>query len=287
MFRVKYGRSVAAPPDMVVYEVVEWYTRRPWAERGIAKKNIGIYWYLGIGPDGFCRALPFRWFSGYRTNAEKTYTEAHFGIPEGVREMAENAAKNGPLAGPSNRPLVDRWAHCWFSAVRALSMGALDGVEVSFRRNGMTARVGVPLQQVAEFFRNRDLVEEGGRRRKIFHTVAPHDRHLADGRTVAVGEQFRGIRRFSWNGYEVLISIPGVHHPAVEGLSADGYEEEVFGKRDGYDGPQLGRMMAHRVWRDNQVRMRRGQPTKSYVENPFFADKAVRARDQLPYPEHR
>jgi hypothetical protein len=33
--------------------------------------------------------------------------------------------------------------------------------------------------------------------------------------------------------------------------------------------------------------MRRGQPTKSYVENPFFADKAVRARDQLPYPEHR
>jgi hypothetical protein len=285
MFRHKTA-VVAAAPDMIVYQVVEWYTRRPWAERGLAKKNVGFYWYLGIGSDGFCRALPFRWFSQYRTNRQKTYTESYFGIPGGLVEMAECAKSGGALKEPSNRSLVDRWAHLWFSCVRALSMGALDGVQVSFRRDGMTARVGIPLQQVSDFFRDRELTGGvGNRRGKIFHSVAAHERHMADGRTVAVGEQFRGIREFDWKGYRVLITVPGMHHPAVEGLATDAYDEELLDKRKGIDMPALGRKVARRVWQDNAVRMRKGQPTRRYADNPFFADEALRARDQQPYQE--
>jgi hypothetical protein len=56
------------------------------------------------------------------------------------------------------------------------------------------------------------VVNENGRRKRIFHIVRTHKRTLSDGSERFVKSHFRGMRKFKWNGYDVVVSVPGKHH---------------------------------------------------------------------------
>lgn len=78
---------------------------------------------------------------------------------------------------------------------------------------GLTAAFGVDVKRTPYFFKDRDVVlTPKGKKARIFHSVRPHRRTLRDGREVPVRMHFAGLRRFHWNGYEVRISVPGLHH---------------------------------------------------------------------------
>jgi hypothetical protein len=63
-----------------------------------------------------------------------------------------------------------------------------------------------------EFFRDRDpIITPSGSRRRMFHIVRPHMRQTARGPR-AIKLHFAGQRTFSWNGYDIGISVPGKHH---------------------------------------------------------------------------
>jgi hypothetical protein len=86
-------------------------------------------------------------------------------------------------------------------------------VRVAATQHGVTAAFSVDLLRMPYFFSDRDVtVSEGGKRRKIFHIVRTHARTLSDGRRSFVKSHFRGERAFRWKGYDILITMPGLHH---------------------------------------------------------------------------
>lgn len=88
---------------------------------------------------------------------------------------------------------------------------ALSDVLIRAKRGAEGAAFGVCLDRLPYFFEDRDVSLEG-KKKRIFHAVAAHERITADGKTQFVRHHFRGERRFEWNGYKIQITVPGLHH---------------------------------------------------------------------------
>ena len=96
--------------------------------------------------------------------------------------------------------------------VQLYEAGLLSMAKVVVKKGNIRAIFGVHVERTPYFFRDRDVtITEGGQKRKIFHVVRTHRRRLT-GRTVNVKMHCRGERRFTWNGYRIEVSIPGLHH---------------------------------------------------------------------------
>jgi hypothetical protein len=86
------------------------------------------------------------------------------------------------------------------------------------------------------------VVNENGRRKRIFHIVRPHVR--ADGRAVKM--HFRGMRDFAWNGYRIVVTVPGLHHAELSELNRGMIDGQVH---EGYTMPQSGELLRERIQR--------------------------------------
>jgi len=81
-------------------------------------------------------------------------------------------------------------------------------IRVGVTKGDLTATFGVDIKRTPYFFKDREIhLTDSGRRKRIFHIVRPHSRL---GRFVKM--HFRGERLFVWNGYRVVITVPGRHH---------------------------------------------------------------------------
>ena len=105
-------------------------------------------------------------------------------------------------------------------------------IRVSVNRDDLTAVFSVNIKRTPYFFKDRDLrVNENGNRKRIFHIVRPHVR--ASGKAVKL--HFRGERAFEWNGYRVVITVPGKHHVDFTEMNCglvDGREGERIGMEE-------------------------------------------------------
>jgi hypothetical protein len=97
------------------------------------------------------------------------------------------------------------------------------GVRVSITaRDGLVASFALDMKRSAYFFKDRDQVLTAeGKAARIFHVVRPHTRHLKNGKSIDLRMHFRGLRKFPWAGYEVHITVPGLHHLPVLELMPD------------------------------------------------------------------
>jgi hypothetical protein len=87
---------------------------------------------------------------------------------------------------------------------------------IDVEKNHMHCAFSVAIKRTPYFFKDRDVsVNEAGTRKRIFHIVRPHARIGAGGRERFVRMHFRGERSFSWNGYRVRITVPGLHHASL------------------------------------------------------------------------
>lgn len=115
---------------------------------------------------------------------------------------------------------------------------------IAVSRNGMTAVFSVNLRRTSYFFQDRDIsVTEGGTRKPIFHMVRPHIR--SDGSAVKM--HFRGLREFTWAGYRVHISIPGLDHIDINDMDIGAVDEEFLDRQGGWDMKKLGGFLADKM----------------------------------------
>ena len=90
------------------------------------------------------------------------------------------------------------------------AMGSM--IRVVASKGNLNATFGVEIKRTSYFFKDRDVtLTAKGRRARIFHIVRPHVRHTKRGEE-AVKLHFRGLRKFTWAGYRIDITVPGLDH---------------------------------------------------------------------------
>jgi len=283
VFAYKYRNAAVAslPPDWTSYVV---YMCFPKGSHGPLSAQV----FAGIDPQGIAHVVPTLGEKRQRLHHKRkrvgqerysTIIRHDFHIPSGIfgiaidwwKKHGSDIGVNCPFQdGFLELAIVDRWIHCLFVEMRNFAINALDGIQVAFRRGTQRARIGIPLQMIPTVFHDRNS------RQKIFHVVDQHQRQLKDGRKILVGEHFRGTRAFKWRGYDVLITVPSIHHPAIEAWMGTSYGIEDLPEgvawKDMRDSQELGKLLeevSYGMGRDF-VPMKKGKPTKRFADNPLL-----------------
>lgn len=82
-------------------------------------------------------------------------------------------------------------------------------VRVAVHKGDLTAVFNINARRMAYFFQDRDYnLTENGARRKVFHVVQSHTR--VDGAVVKT--HYRGEKKFTWAGYAIEVTVPGLDH---------------------------------------------------------------------------
>ena len=63
----------------------------------------------------------------------------------------------------------------------------------------------------------------------------------------AVKMHFRGLRDFTWAGYRVHISIPGLDHLDINDMDIGAVDEEFLDRQGGWDMKKLGAFLADKM----------------------------------------
>ena len=215
--------------------------------------NWGFHYFIGVGADGRVSALPMQ-MGRYQTlrNGEQVH-HSSFVVPPGLKGLA------------GDKVTVDQYTTLMFAAVRAFAASSLSGVQLSVRKGNEVARFGIPITAVGQFFRDRE--REGARRRALLHFVGEYSYQRGD-RTITVGEHLRGARRFTWRDHDIILSAPGIHHPAPEALTSELLEDDdilpipdnAVTLTDTAD------RMQKVIERSPRVPFRKGEPTVRYRE---------------------
>jgi hypothetical protein len=137
------------------------------------------------------------------------------------------------------------WFFKW--AVNAHEWNSTSLIRVACTKGGVTAAFAVDYQIMPGFFRDRDTA--GKKKRPIFHVVRTHQRRLPNGDVIPVKMHFAGLRRFVWNGYDVLVTVPGKHHADLAAISVGSHnlEDDEVASPDMMDEAALGEALARHV----------------------------------------
>lgn len=103
------------------------------------------------------------------------------------------------------------------------------GVNIYVKKGKNRATFTVPQNRWKYFFKDRiDAMATDGKKKRIFHAVIAHQRHLANGKTSNVRTHYRGSRHFVWEGYEIKIVMQGKHgvSQATFGAKAHEYDDD-------------------------------------------------------------
>lgn len=221
------------------------------------------YWYAGVLPTGEVRALPCHTTHHQRLPSGDSVHHSSFQIPPSLTAWTK-------LKDPHD------FARIEFVLALAFTISALTGVQVIIRKGKQSARFGIPLAKAKSFFRDRDAT---GRRRPIMHLRLGHDRRLANGRVITVGEHLSGERAFSWRGYDITLGVPGIHYPSPEGFTGPLYVQ------DDPDAPltpeeiantvpvsRVGNLFQEIIQQGRRPPFRRGQPSRTYSNSTLTLD---------------
>ncbi len=97
------------------------------------------------------------------------------------------------------------------------SMGSM--IRVAASKGNLTATFGIEIKRTSYFFKDRDIVlTPKGKRARIFHIRRPHVRKTKHG-DVGVKLSFPGLKQFTWAGYQISITVPGLDHANLTELN--------------------------------------------------------------------
>lgn len=139
---------------------------------------------------------------------------------------------------------VEQHAQDIFSIVANLAMQPESGLTVRVSKGKHTATFSIDMLRTPYFFADRDkTVNENGRTKRILHIVRGHQRTGADGKVRYVKPHFRGLRRFTWNGYSVAIGMAGKHFVGPLTFTAASSEYPEPPNHDWIDSEEVGRLI--------------------------------------------
>lgn len=114
-----------------------------------------------------------------------------------------------------NVPDIHKFGRGFLALAAHFALGNEAGVRVDARKDGSSISFAVDFKRTAYFFRDREtVINHQGKKARIFHIVRPHER-VTKKRTLNIKFHFRGLRRFNWRGYDIVITVPGWHHRAL------------------------------------------------------------------------
>lgn len=110
-------------------------------------------------------------------------------------------------------------------------------VEVRAVKGSIAARFNISGVDTARLFQDRERTSD--KKTRIFHAVRPYVKKSG----AMVKLHFKGERKFNWNGYDILITVPGkdfaAYLPEFEAAAIP--EEDMIEK--GYDSKQVGKFI--------------------------------------------
>lgn len=264
--RLTHPATVVSPGTQVfqhqqIYVKRNVFTPEELRQYPAARHGFGMSYLIGISPLGEVRALPYKWRREQKLRNGKYIYHSEFKVPPGLKEMHVDGD-------------ADKYVRYMFNVAVAFTAAATSGITVTVRKNGVSGRIGVPITNLKEFFRDRD-VETGTRKKPIIHLRAQHER-IVGNRTVIVGDHLAGERMFSWRGYDIVIGAAGIHHPAVEGFTGDIFfldrsqpdymaappKDEILVPEE-----EAARRLQAIVWSPRHRPIRHGQPLSRYKES--------------------
>lgn len=173
---------------------------------------------IAIEPDGTIHALKILECSWKKLYSKRKHANGRrsFTIPQKAWTIPDYFAGKEPPARKLER---------LFGAIAGWHEGSrLSTYRVAVKRGDLVATFGVNQQRMPYFFADRDLiVDDNGVKSRVFHFVRPHQR--ANGSLVKA--HYRGVRKFKWAGYDVSITVPGLHHPDPGGFNVGLMDEEM------------------------------------------------------------
>ena len=130
----------------------------------------------------------------------------HFEIPDHHWHFPE---EYGDWASQWGLDPSTHLCHLFTMLVQAVEFAHYGDVRVKVQKNDIAAVFNVDSRRMSYFFKDRDYVTNAkGHRVRIFHVVAPYTKE--DGTVVKM--QYRGAKEFTWNGYDVTVTVPGLDH---------------------------------------------------------------------------
>lgn len=136
-------------------------------------------------------------------------------------------------------------AHLFCHAINKQETSNYSMVRVAVTKGDLTATFGVAVKRMAYFFQDRDIRLTGsGHKKPIFHLVRPYTR--SDG--VHVKMHFSGEQHFSWAGYDVNITVPGLDHFLLQDIDI-GFEDSYWhDKKEKYlSEPEIGKFLVDKM----------------------------------------
>lgn len=194
-----YFKKVDNPPATVqldcgcVYEVTALYR--------LKKENYPSPIFVSVRDDGSIVLLKeLKTIFQQLPKSQKSIAHRRWVYPGWLRAAAEE-----------NKFSEDRLAKLLFAWAYDVYQAASMDVRVGVKKGGIMAAFSVDLLRIPYFFNDREKIKVNGKTKKIFHIVRTHAR-ITENRRSMVRSHFRGLRKFTWNGYSVNITMPGKHH---------------------------------------------------------------------------
>lgn len=147
-----------------------------------------------------------RRMKGQRRSRPAKITRLCWEHPRILTEVGSTEKRDAP---------IDEKAASLFALISNSANMRESGITVHARKGDVSAAFAIDMLRTPYFFADREkTVNENGSTKKIIHIVRGHWRNTRVGRRF-VKPHFRGLREFSWNGYEIRVSMAGKHGHAL------------------------------------------------------------------------
>jgi hypothetical protein len=137
----------------------------------------------------------------------------------------------------------------FLNAARAIETTQTSMIRVSASKGAETAVFAVDTLQTPNFFSDREpIIDADGKTKRIFHIARTHPRTRENGHVTPIKTHFRGLRNFTWNGYQIAITVPGRDHLDIAEFPLESIDEsERVPGHETIAQPELGRRFAEHI----------------------------------------
>lgn len=175
-----------------------------------------------------------------------TITHQHWGLPEPLIEWARE----------SDQDPHSFLARLFVLCCNTFEVANYEPIRVSIEKNHLRATINLPFEDPVTFFADRDITASvNGQRKRIFHIVRTHIRRNG----TRVPSHFRGLREFTWHGYNIHITVPEWHHRSLAEFDVAAENPSITPNAVHIDAAGLGDMLHSVIAEDrsNDIRRRR------------------------------
>lgn len=179
-------------------------------------------YYISVAPDGqitHLRECTPRYHTVGHGRHRSSFVRMEWKTPRVLTDIRDYRAKRD---NDDNLTIDEVAADLFYCALNSYFLGTESGIRVRVRNGVDTAVFAIDMLRTPYFFADREkVVNDNGRTKRILHIVRAHKRG-----DKYIKSHFRGLRHFKWNGYDVSISLPEKHAPALSTATLDSYDAD-------------------------------------------------------------